>query len=327
MPSLYITEQGSSLKKVGERIVIEKDGIIISEIQLIKVDTILIYGGVQVTTPALNLIFDKEIELSFLTINGKLKGRIVPVKSKNIYLRISQYKTYFENQELKIMCSRNIIKSKLNSQKRILKQYEYKYPDVDFSETYDVIEDILPQIEHKNSTSSLMGLEGYATKYYFRSLSKMFRGDIKFSGRNRKPPQDEANALLSLTYVMVTNELCSLLEAAGFDPYIGIYHSIDYGRPGLALDILEEYRVLLCDRFVLNLCNRREITKEDFERREGGVYLKVDSLKKYFAAYEKFMIEKHKDGFNWREKFRNHIYRFAEVFLSQKPYESINLED
>lgn len=321
MPSLYIIEQGSILKKLGERLVIEKDGIPVSEVQLIKVDTILIYGGVQVTTPALNLIFDRGIELSFLTLNGKLKGKVTPVKSKNIFLRLSQYKTYFENVEFRISSSKNILKAKLLSQMSMLKQFEYKYPEVDFFETYNAIDDVLSQINNKNSTSSLMGLEGYATKNYFKAFAKMFRGDIKFSGRNRRPPQDEANALLSLTYVMLTNEISSLLEAIGFDPYIGFYHSIDYGRPGLALDILEIFRVSLCDRFVLSLCNRKEMTSKDFEKKEGGVFLTTDGLKKYFAYYERYMNEKGKNGLNWREKIKTQAHNLSEAFLAQKAFE------
>ena len=136
----------------------------------------------------------------------------------------------------------------------------------------------------------LMGIEGDAARRYFQALGKGFSGPIGFFGRQKRPPPDPANALLSFGYVLLANLIAPLLEARGFDPYLGMLHTVRSGRPSLALDMMEEFRHPVVDRFVLRTCNRRQFSPEDFDKVDGkGVRLKKEGLRRYFREWETYI--------------------------------------
>jgi len=180
--------------------------------------------------------------------------------------------------------------------------------------------------EEASSLEQLLGVEGIAAARYFRSLAAMVPSHAGFSGRNRRPPRDPMNALLSFGYVLVGNELQSLLDGMGFDPYLGFYHQVDYGRPSLALDLLEEFRAPLVDRFSANLLNLGILATEDFAGTpEKGVLLRHESLKRFFPAYEKEMttpVVLDGEELSFRHLFRRQAERLARALLAGEPYES-----
>ena len=155
---------------------------------------------------------------------------------------------------------------------------------------------------------SLRGIEGTAAARYFESLAGMVPPAFMFDGRSRRPPRDPVNALLSFGYVLVGHELQALLDGMGFDPYLGFYHQIDYGRPSLALDLLEEFRAALVDRFSTGLLNLGIFRPEDFgETREKGVVLGREAMKTWFACYEKELtspVSLGEESLSWRQIFR-----------------------
>jgi CRISPR-associated protein Cas1 len=137
-----------------------------------------------------------------------------------------------------------------------------------------------------------MGSEGIATAVYFKAYGRMFRKELRFETRTKRPPKDPVNALLSLGYTLLTNEILSLVIAGGLDPYLGFLHGVVYGRPSLALDVVEEFRHPLIDRFTLNLFNNELFTAADFRPVEGqGVYLTETALKNYLKLYEQRLRE------------------------------------
>lgn len=134
-------------------------------------------------------------------------------------------------------------------------------------------------------------MEGSAARIYFEAFGRMIRGEFGFPGRRKRPPTDPVNAMLSLSYTMIFNEIASLLDGLGFDPYLGFFHSPDYGRASLAADLEEEFRAPVADRFTQNLINNRVFRSEDFHAnpKGDGIYFTRDAIKRYFAEYEKFL--------------------------------------
>jgi CRISPR-associated protein Cas1 len=175
----------------------------------------------------------------------------------------------------------------------------------------------------------LRGVEGSAAAAYFRGFASWVPRQLGFAGRQRRPPRDPVNSLLSFGYVIVSHELQSLLDGIGFDPFIGFLHRLDYGRPSLALDLLEEFRPALVDRFTANLLNLGVIQVKDFQRTpEGGLYLSREGKKRYFAEYEKFLNQPFalEDGSaTFRELFRRQAERLAAALTRGETYESFVL--
>lgn len=326
MAILYLTEQGSTLKKEGNRLIVEKDDSKLLDVPLINIDAVLVYGNIQLTTQAISLLFEHGIETAFLTMTGELKGQLTPRKSKNNLLRMAQYRCAHD-AAITLLLAKTIVGAKIQNQMYLMKQFVYKYPEVNFSAEFRLIQEALQAIERKQAVGNLLGAEGNAGATYFRSLRSMFIAEIKFNGRNRRPPQDEANALLSFGYSLILNELTSLLDAVGFDPYIGFLHGIDYGRPSLALDLLEEFRQPVVDRFVLTLCNKRILQKSDFEQRDGGFYLTKNGLKAFFTAYEAWMNKPRKEAGSFREIIRQQVYQLSKTLQQGKPYAPLTMEN
>lgn len=286
MPTLYLDKQGAVLKKKSQRIIVEKDGEQLLEVPIIKIDQIVIFGNVQITAQALSLLLNNQIEVALLSYGGKLLGQLTPIASKNVPLRFSQYQKY-QDKNFKVTLSRIILFAKIKNQLTTLRRYLYYHKELNFKPQLQQLADCLNQIEAKNTVPTLMGLEGYASQLYFSVYGQCFLKELTFTTRSRRPPKDEVNALLSLTYTLLGNEILWLLDAVGFDPYIGFFHGIEYGRPSLALDLLEEFRAPIADNFILTLCNNKVFQKKDFTASEGGIILNEEGRKKYFTNYEK----------------------------------------
>jgi CRISPR-associated protein Cas1 len=290
MANLYITEQNSVLRKRGERLILEKENEILLEVQCHKIEAVLIFGNVQFTTQVIHELFEHGIEMAILTRTGKLIGQITSPATKNITLRVCQFKKFLDD-DFKLMLSKQILAGKIKNCINLVKLFSYNHPEIDLEKHISAMKARLKEIFESSRIEQLMGLEGIAAKSYFEAFSKMLLCDFIFPGRKKHPSTDPVNALLSLSYTMVFNEILSLLDGLGFDPYLGFFHNIAYGRASLASDLLEEFRAPLADRIVLNLLNNRMLKEEDFytNPKTAGVYLKREALKNYFAQYESFL--------------------------------------
>jgi len=176
-----------------------------------------------------------------------------------------------------------------------VKTFSSNHPDVNLKGEMSGLEASINSIEAINTMISLRGLEGNAARTYFQGLGKMVLGAFEFTGRKKRPSTDPVNALLSFGYTLLFNEISSLLDGLGFDPYLGYYHEVEYGRASLACDIQEEFRSVV-DRFTLYLVNNRMLSNEDFYRnpKDGSMYLRRETMKKYFVEYEKHMSREFK---------------------------------
>lgn len=328
MAILYITEQGAILRKSGDRIVVEKDEAVLLEVPCHKIDAVLIFGAVQVTTQALSELLEHGIELALLTRHGRLKGQLTPIKSKNILLRMAQYERSRDPQ-FSLAVAKEIVRAKIANGLEILRRFTYNHPDRRGEMTPEMarLEECERQIDQEEGREGLNGIEGVAARAYFGAFGKMILADLSFPGRKRRPAPDPVNALLSFGYTLIANEIHSLLDAIGFDPYLGFFHQIDYGRPSLALDLMEEFRHPLVDRFTLTLVNRRVLTEGDFhlDGASGSMYLNPEAMKTYFSHFERWMREDLVTGpdgkkVSYRRAFQLQAHRMADALRNRMPY-------
>lgn len=219
------------------------------------------------------------------------------------------------------------MKGKLRNQKRLLQRFSYNHPELDFTNELRLIEVYINFLDKKNSLSEILGIEGVATAIYFKGFAKLFKEPFQFSKRSRRPPKDPVNSLLSLGYTLLTSEYFSLSVASGLDPYIGFYHGIGYGRPSLALDLVEELRHPVIDMLVLELITKRMLKIEDFTGDEkNGFFLTAEGRKIFFTQYEKrmnseFIHPKNKTPTNIRKIMREQVYSMVRAIESKKSYE------
>lgn len=324
MNPVYITEQGAVVRQSSKTLVITKDEKKIMQIPVLKMDRLLLFGNVQLTTQAVNLLLSEGIDVAFLTLNGRLRGRLVASESKNVILRLAQYERYLDNA-FQVDQAREIVKGKLHNGRVVLLRHMRSYKIVDVPEI-EFIRKTMANLDAQESVESLMGSEGISTAAYFRALGRMFRKELTFKERTRRPPKDPVNAILSLGYTLLTNEILSLVMAHGFDPYIGFLHGVVYGRPSLALDIVEEFRHPLIDRFTLNLFNMEMLKIDDFRPvADNGVYLTAEGMKKYFKFYEEKMrspLKKKETGpaITWRSVMKNQVRKMANSVTNRETY-------
>jgi len=324
MSTLYLTEQGSKLRKASKRLVVEKGGTTLLEVPAYGIDRVLIFGAVQLSTQAISFLLNSGIEVSFLSTTGRLKGKLTPVQSKNVFLRLAQYDRY-KDDAFKLMIARSILEAKLKNQHTLVLRYQRNHPGIDFASELDVIARSLSSLPHKKQISSLMGLEGVSTGAYFRCYAKMLSQNFAFEKRTRHPPLDPTNALLSLGYVLITNEIAALVESVGFDPFIGFLHALRYGRHSLPLDLVEEFRHPVIDGLVLTLINTGSIKEADFHKESNGaVLLNKEAFKRFLTSYEERMekLFKEKDTYtSYRKVFRMQVENMERAVLNREEYQ------
>lgn len=331
MKILYVTEQGSTIKKTSRRIVISKEGKTLSEISLIGLEGVIIFGNIQITSQAIASLLENGTYVSFLSQRGRYRGILLPNQHKNVLLRIAQYERYL-NEEFQRDIASTLVLAKIMNARSLILRYHRNYPDKEFNEFIILIDREIEKVKNKPPLPVLLGIEGHATRVYFSAFKSMIRAKIDFTGRNRNPPKDPINALLSFGYGIITNELLSLLFANGFDPYIGYLHGIDYGRPALALDLVEEFRHSLVDRLVLSLINNNIISSNDFlTDYDKGLILSQEGLRKFIHHYEKRVTEQifnvdNQKKLNYRQLFKIQVSKLAKTILTGIQYQPFILE-
>lgn len=234
--------------------------------------------------------FEHGIELAILTRTGRLIGQITSPVTKNIHLRVEQFRKY-EDEAFRLAFSKSIIGAKIKNGLRLVRTFSYNHPEIDLSTETDLLAKSVLKIEDAPDDGALLGIEGNAARTYFAAFAKMILGAFDFSGRKKRPPTDPVNAMLSLSYTMLFNEIASLLDGLGFDPYLGYFHKIGYGRASLTADLSEEFRAPIADRLVLKLINNRVFSDADFHSnpKGGGCYFNRGPLQRYFREYESFI--------------------------------------
>lgn len=332
MANLYITEQNSVLRKTGQRLRLHKQDEVLLDVQCHKLDAVMVFGNVQFTTQAVHEMMAHGIELAILTRNGRLVGQLTSPDTKNITLRLQQFRQY-DNDQFCIEYARTVVAAKIANSLSVVKAFARNHTEVGLGGAVDELRRKQEAAFTGMSVESLRGIEGAAARIYFSALSRMIRTDLPFAGRRKRPPTDPVNALLSLGYTMLFNEISSLLDGLGFDPYLGYLHAVDYGRASLASDLMEPFRAPVVDRFTLNLLNLGIFKEGDFkiQTRGGAVQLRREALQRYFREYEAYLNRPfdHADfgtGISYRKCFRLQAEGLAAALTHKVPFKPFKAE-
>ncbi|MCK4257660.1 MAG: CRISPR-associated endonuclease Cas1 [Halanaerobiales bacterium] len=281
---LYITTNDVEISKKYNRLIIKEEEKVIKEVPIIKIRKVVLLGRVNLSHPVIALLLKNNIEVVYLNYYGKYEGTLIPSTNKNGILRKKQI-LLSEDEEFCKNLSCQFIKGKIYNMRVLLQKRNQAKKDEETAKAIKNLKNILKKLEDSESIDSLRGLEGYATKLYFQSIDSLLSGEIHFKKRNRRPPKDPVNALLSLGYTLLTRDIEGYCRVVGLDPYIGFLHKDRYGKPSLALDLMEEFRPLIVDQMVLYVLNSGIIAEEDFEE-IGQLKLKQPAFKKFLSHYE-----------------------------------------
>jgi CRISPR-associated protein Cas1 len=329
MAILYITEQGSTVNLTAGCIVVRKGDEKIQDLPVFKLEQIVAYGNVHLTTPVIAHCLRSGVEVAFLGSGGKYRGRLQPEFTKNAAVRVKQYQRAV-NPEFCVKIASAIVIGKARNMIAMIKQQRRLRETLRESGREDgrsplaELEAMLPRIGAARSIENLNGHEGAATVAYFKAFRAALRGDWKFDSRQYHPPQDPINALLSLGYTLLYNDLYAAVNIVGLDPYMGFYHQPRHGHAALASDLLEEHRAPLVDRMILTLVNKRIITESDFQRdQENRIQLKQEALKRFFGFYAQTVQEKTFYPYSgvqttYRQMIELQVRHFARVLMDEE---------
>ncbi|RLC71522.1 MAG: CRISPR-associated endonuclease Cas1 [Chloroflexi bacterium] len=281
MGALYLTEQGSVLRRTGERLVVTKDGQRLQEVPIIHVEQVVVMGNVQLTTPAVALLLQKDVDVVFLSSYGKFRGRLMTTGSKFAELRHRQLQMMSEEARC-LSLARAIVTGKLRNQQTVLRGLGVRGSPV------KAIERAIGQVQQAGNLDSLRGFEGSAGAQYFAALRTLIPARWGFTKRIYHPPTDPVNALLSFGYTLLLKDTHAAVQLVGLDPFLGVFHALEYGRPSLVLDAMEEFRPLV-DEMVLEMVLGGGVRLNDFQpprRKDKAVLLHDEPRKGFLQAYE-----------------------------------------
>ncbi len=300
---LYLTTQGARLTKRGGRaVLIDENGESQSR-RIVNISHVAVFGNATVGSALLREFFDRGVPVLWFSFGGWFSGVATGMPPGNIELRKRQYRAATIGAgEL----AASFVSGKIRNARTLLRRQAKPQPKA----ALDQLAALARSASSKRALDSLLGTEGTAARIYFQHFGDLIRkgdgmGEFDFTGRNRRPPTDRVNALLSFAYSMLTKDTVVACLAAGLDPYAGLYHRPRFGRPGLALDLAEEFRPLVGDSTVLTAINNGEIEPGDFDERAGGVALTAKGRKKFIRTYERRMQTELKHPiFGYRASYR-----------------------
>lgn len=284
--TLYITSTDSYLALEGENVVVKNNDQEIARIPLHNLESIITFGYTGASPALMGACAKRNIALSFMTASGRFLARTVGEVKGNVTLRKAQYRLA-DNDEQSAAIAKNFIIGKIFNSKWVIERATRDYAlrlDIEkLKNASATLSHSLKCVENCFSSDELRGFEGEAANQYFGVFDELIlqqKEDFAFTGRNKRPPLDNVNAMLSFTYTLLAHDAAAALEAVGLDPYIGFLHKERPGRISLALDLMEEFRSVYADRFVLSLINKRIVNRSGFIRKENGAVIMDDSTRK-----------------------------------------------
>ncbi|MCE5333413.1 MAG: type I-C CRISPR-associated endonuclease Cas1c [Desulfobacteraceae bacterium] len=291
--TLYVTTQGAYLSKEGETVVVKVDGDARLHIPIHTIGGIVCFGNVGCSPFLMGFCAENMVGLSFLTEHGRFLARVQGPVSGNVLLRREQYRRA-DDLETSAEIAKAIITGKVANCRTVLQRairdHAGKIDEKSLREAVVRLTRRISLLESENSLDELRGLEGDSAHIYFDAFDHLIvaqKAEFRFKDRNRRPPLDKVNCLLSFFYTLLMHDVRSALEAVGLDPAVGFLHRDRPGRPGLALDLMEEFRPCIADRMVLSLINLQQVNARGFRRMESGaVTLTDDARKTVLVSYQ-----------------------------------------
>jgi len=292
---LYVQANRASVRKAGETLEVSIGDQRVTSVRLLDVSQVVLMGNVYLTTPTLHELMRREIPVTWHSYGGWFLGHSVGTGHKNVELRTAQYRASFDDR-ICLALSKGLVRAKIQNCRTIMRR--------NWKADSDVIERLMAEFRRDIDQSArirdvteLLGVEGNSAARYFGSFAQLIRRDedtslaFDFTKRNRRPPTDPVNALLSYAYSLLARTWAVTLTAVGFDPYRGFYHQPRYGRPALALDMMEPFRPLVADSTVIMAINNGEIRPTDFVSAAGSVNLTPDGRKRFIGTFERRMAQ------------------------------------
>ena len=288
--TLYVTSGNKYLSLDGENVVVLEEQKEIGRVPLHNLQDIVTFGYIGASPALMGACAQRSIGLSFMAGNGRFLARVTGEVKGNVILRKQQYRIS-EDRKISVQVARNFILGKVYNARWVLERASRDYAlrlDVErIKKKTSFLAHSLENIRKCEDADILLGLEGEAASVYFSVFDELIlqqKDNFYFHGRNKRPPLDNVNAMLSFAYSLLAGMCGSALEAVGLDPYVGFFHTDRPGRMSLALDLMEEFRSVMADRFVLTLINKRIIKQEHFIKRENGSVVLNDEGRKVFLS-------------------------------------------
>ena len=331
---LYVQAAGAYVRKDGGRLVIEEKKEPVGNARLEEVSQVALFGHTGISTPALHECFRRNIPVTFLSYGGWFLGHTGGTGHKNVIIRTNQYRASFDERAC-LRLSRKLVVAKIQNCRTLMRRNRK-----DGGETKSppgllvAMKNDIARAGRAQSLPELLGAEGNAARRYFEHFTGMLSPDLSdvvdgydFNGRNRRPPKDPVNAMLSFGYAMLVREWTVALSAVGLDPYRGFFHQMRFGRPALALDMMEPFRPLVADSTVITVINNGEVRPGDFVRAAGSCALKPGARKRFIAAFERRLAHEvthplFRYRINYRRLFEVHarlLIRFLSGEISRYP--------
>lgn len=290
---LYVQQYNAKLAKKGDVLEVSKDDKVLATARIGEVSQVVVMGNVYITAPCLQELMQRGIPVTWHSYGGWFFGHSIGNGHKNVELRTAQYRASFNDMTC-LRLARGLVAAKVANSRTQLRR-NWKLEEKPERALAD-LKNIQRQAERADSLASLLGIEGNAAAIYFANFRDLLKPTAKedealmsfdFNQRNRRPPTDPVNAMLSLAYTLLARTFSVTLQAVGFDPFRGIYHQPRYGRPALALDMMEPFRPLLADSTVIQVINNGEVHPSDFISAAGSINLTPDGRKRFIAAFER----------------------------------------
>ncbi len=283
---LYIHEPGSHVDRHNEHLVVRKDHKEISKVPMYAIRQLVLFGNVQISPQALQSLIENEIGIALLTGHAKFIGMVQPAPAKNVNLREAQYRR-FSDPAMCLLYAKACMRAKLVNQRTLLMRHTHGKDEL----AAQGLANLIRKVEDTTALDSLLGLESQGASLYFGEFHRFVKtqllgAGIDFRTRNRRPPTDPINALLSFAYALLAKDCFAAVCTVGFDPWKGFLHASRHGKPALALDLMEEFRTIIADSVVLTLINNALLDASDFMIWRGACHLTDHGRKTFFAAYE-----------------------------------------
>ncbi|MBI2908634.1 MAG: type I-C CRISPR-associated endonuclease Cas1 [Chloroflexi bacterium] len=292
--TLYITTQGAYLSREQDAIVVRVDGETKLHVPIIALSGVVCFGNVSCSSPLMALCAERNVPISFLSENGRFYARVEGPVSGNVLLRREQYRRADDLDAAGEMARAVVVAKIANCRTILLRALRERTEEPgagELGEAAQHLGELLHELESPQSLDSVRGREGEAARRYFGVFNHLIvaqKDDFFFHERSRRPPLDNMNALLSFLYTLLAHDVAAALETVGLDPAVGYLHRDRPGRPGLALDMMEEFRGFMADRLALSLVNRQQVKGKGFKKTETGAVQMDDATRKeVILAYQK----------------------------------------
>lgn len=279
---LIVQKPGSQVGQRGGEFLVTAQGEVVRKLPLHQVRAIYLYGAVQLTAQAAESCLEHGIDVAYFAASGRFLGLLRGLPMSGVDARLGQTRL-FQEPFFRVKLARAALRAKIHNQ-RVMLMRNGEVPD----RVLRLLAEARDACDDAQTIPELMGCEGAAANLYFEQFASMLKGDVwkfDFMGRNRRPPRDPVNALLSLGYSILAKELAGVCHAVGLDPFLGFMHQPRYGRPALALDLMEEFRPLIADSVAISLVNRGEIDPADFIKSANGTFLNEQGRRRFWEAW------------------------------------------